>query len=73
MASPTTDPKAIADSLAAQASQSQTTQFLLVYASIIDGHSWCGDCRRAEPLINNKFPKVEPTPLTTVYAGGREA
>lgn len=73
MASPATDPQTVADSLAAQAATSQTAQFLMVYASIIDGHSWCGDCRRAEPLIDKKFPKGEPTHLTTVYAGGREA
>lgn len=67
------DPKAVADQLAAQAASSQSPQFLMVYASIIDGHSWCGDCRRAEPLIEKKFPKDEPTRLTVVYAGGREA
>lgn len=68
-----TEPKAVADSLTAQAAASNTPQFLMVYASIIDGHSWCGDCRRAEPLIQKKFPYNEPTRLTTVYAGGREA
>lgn len=69
----TAEPQAVADSIAAQAATSQTPQFLMVYASIIDGYSWCGDCRRAEPLINKKFPKDEPNRLTVVYAGGREA
>lgn len=68
------DPQAVADSLAAQAASSQTAQFLMVYASITDGHSWCGDCRRAEPLVQAKFASAETPPrLTVVYAGGRDA
>ncbi|KAF2422212.1 hypothetical protein EJ08DRAFT_483972 [Tothia fuscella] len=44
--------------------------FLIIYASPrpSDGLMWCGDCRRAEPLISEKFSKGS-TNVRTVYAG----
>jgi hypothetical protein len=44
--------------------------FLVVYASprATDGLLWCGDCRRAEPLINEKFT-ARPEAVKVVYAG----
>lgn len=67
-----TGPKAVADGIFAQAATTQTPQFLMVAASIVNGQSWCGDCRRAEPLIAKKFPGDEPLRLTIQYAGDKE-
>jgi hypothetical protein len=67
-----TDPKAVADGVRAQAVTTQTPQFLMVSASIVNGQSWCGDCRKAEPLIQEKFPADEAMRLTNQYAGDRE-
>lgn len=66
------DPKAVADGVRAQAVTTQTPQFLMVSASIVNGQSWCGDCRKAEPLIQKKFPADEAMRLTNQYAGDRE-
>jgi hypothetical protein len=46
--------------------------FLVVYASPrpADGLSWCGDCRRAEPFVNEKF-KTKPEQVKVVYAGSQ--
>ncbi|ROW17195.1 hypothetical protein VPNG_01347 [Cytospora leucostoma] len=64
------DPKAVANSIAAQAAATQIPHFLYVAASIINGRSWCGDCRNAEPLIQKHFPSgSEPQRLTVQYAG----
>lgn len=68
-----TTPQGISDSLAAKAATTQTPQFLMIYASIVDGLSWCGDCRRAEPLIEEKFPQGDESPLTIHYAGDRDS
>ncbi|KUI53232.1 Thioredoxin-like protein Clot [Cytospora mali] len=65
-------PKAVADGVAAQAATTQTPRFLIVYANIVNGRSWCGDCRRAEPLIQEKFHGDKSALLTTQYAGDRE-
>lgn len=65
-------PRAVADAVAALAAKNQAPHFLVVYASIVNGSSWCGDCRRAEPLINEKFPAGQQTRLTVQYAGDKE-
>lgn len=68
-----TDPIVVADAVAAQAAATKVPQFLIIYASIVDGKSWCGDCRASEPIINSKFPKDDPErPLTVHYAGDKE-
>lgn len=68
-----TDPQAIAHDLAARAAAAKVPQFLIIYASVVDGKSWCGDCRAAEPLINRRFAKDDPARLLTVqHAGDRE-
>lgn len=67
-----TDPQAVADAVAAQAAASKTPQFLVVYASIVNGKSWCGDCRSAEPLLQKKFANEAAQYLTIQYAGDRE-
>lgn len=69
------EPNAVANSIAAQAAAAQTPHFLYVAASIIDGRSWCGDCRTAEPLIQKHFPggsgsgSGQPRRLTVQHAG----
>lgn len=65
-------PRAVADAVATLAAKNQSPHFLVVYASIVNGRSWCGDCIRAEPLIKEKFPAGEETRLTVQYAGDRE-
>jgi hypothetical protein len=49
---------------------SQKPRFLVIYASPRpnDGLMWCGDCRRAEPLINQKFAS-RTEDVKVVYAG----
>jgi hypothetical protein len=44
--------------------------FLVIYASPrpADGLSWCGDCRRAEPLITKKL-SAKAENVKVVYAG----
>lgn len=66
------DPKSIADAVAAQAAATKAPHFLIVYASIVGGKSWCGDCVAAEPLIQEKFSGDEAPRLTVQYAGDRE-
>jgi hypothetical protein len=44
--------------------------YLVVYASVVDGRMWCGDCRDAEPFVNAKFGKSGKT-ATVVYAGSK--
>jgi hypothetical protein len=62
----TEKPSAITDFLESH----RKPTFLVVYASLrpADGLSWCGDCRRAEPLITKKLsPRAEN--VKVVYAG----
>jgi Eukaryotic protein of unknown function (DUF953) len=60
-------PAALVDFLETKTSH---PSFLVVYASPrpTDGLMWCGDCRRAEPLINEKFA-ARPQVVKVVYAG----
>jgi hypothetical protein len=53
-------------------SNEQSAKFLVVYASPrpADGLMWCGDCRRAEPLISEKFAK-RTDDVKVVYAGSQ--
>lgn len=67
-----TAPRAVADAVAALAAKNQAPHFLVVYASIVNGRSWCGDCIRAEPLIQEKFTAGEQSRLTVQYAGDKE-
>jgi hypothetical protein len=67
-----TSPKAIADAVAALAAKNQAPHFLVIYGSTVNGRSWCGDCVRAEPLLQAKFPAAEQSRLTVQYAGDKE-
>ncbi|KAG9235392.1 hypothetical protein BJ875DRAFT_459242 [Amylocarpus encephaloides] len=65
----TATPEAIATTL--ESSPCQKPSYLVVYASLMDGRSWCGDCRDAETFVNAKFAD-SPHVVTVVYAGQRE-
>jgi thiol-disulfide isomerase/thioredoxin len=59
---------AIAQALTSEASASQPA-FLVVYASLTTGgRSWCGDCRKAEPLVEKIFAS-KPHTVRVAYAG----
>jgi thiol-disulfide isomerase/thioredoxin len=45
--------------------------FLVFYASLINGSSWCSDCRKAEPIINKKFSDNSDA-ARIVYVGQKE-
>jgi hypothetical protein len=64
----TESPAAIAESLK---SSSSKPSFLVVYASLTNGKSWCGDCREAEPFVNTKFAE-RADGVKVVYAGQRD-
>ena len=64
----TESPAAVAESL--QLSSTKPS-FLVVYASLTNGRSWCGDCRQAEPFVNAKFAD-SPDVVKVVYAGQRD-
>ncbi|TVY14408.1 Thioredoxin-like protein Clot [Lachnellula arida] len=64
----TESPSAIAQSLE---SSSSKPSFLVVYASHVDGRSWCGDCREAEPLVDAKFAD-RADDVKVVYAGQKD-
>lgn len=57
----------LATSLATTASSTSRPTFLVVYASLTGGRSWCGDCRVAEPFVNAKFSG--DLEAAVVYAG----
>lgn len=67
-----TNPQVVADGIAARAAATQIPQFLVVYASIVNGKSWCGDCVAAEPLLKKHFSGEEAERLTIEYAGNKE-
>lgn len=45
--------------------------FLVVYASLTNGRSWCGDCREAESFVNAKFANGAEE-VKVAYAGQRD-
>jgi hypothetical protein len=45
--------------------------FLVIYASLVNGSSWCPGCRKAEPIINKKFSDI-PDVGRIVYVGQKE-
>lgn len=67
------NPQQIADAATARAAATKTSQFIIIYASIVGGKSWCPDCVAAEPLINAKFSGDDSSRLTVQYAGDRDA
>lgn len=69
---PSSNPHAVAGAVAAQAAATNTPQFLIVYASIVNGESWCSDCRLAEPLLQERFANEEAQRLSIHYAGDQE-
>jgi hypothetical protein len=68
----TTDlkPAALAETLQSDA-KTDKPSFLVVYASLTDGRSWCGDCRAAESFVNAKFANSDEV-VRVVYAGQRD-
>lgn len=63
-------PSELAASLKASATASKPS-FVVVYASLVNGKSWCGDCRDAESFVNSKFASGEDV-VKVVYAGQRD-
>ncbi|KAH7412824.1 hypothetical protein BKA64DRAFT_659646 [Cadophora sp. MPI-SDFR-AT-0126] len=45
--------------------------FAVIYASLVNSKSWCGDCRDAEAFVNSKFASGEDV-VKVVYAGQRD-
>jgi thiol-disulfide isomerase/thioredoxin len=62
-------PSSVATTLKANATPTHAS-FLIVYASLVDGKSWCPDCRQAEPVFNKVF-ESKPDAVRIVYAGQR--
>jgi len=60
-------PAAVASWLTSTATPSKPS-FLVVYASLTNGRSWCGDCRSAEPFVNSKFASGGDE-VKVIYAG----
>ncbi|KAK0121815.1 hypothetical protein ONS95_010098 [Cadophora gregata] len=63
-------PSELEASLKATATTSKPA-FFIVYASLVNGKSWCGDCRDAESFVNSKFASGEDV-VKVVYAGQRD-
>lgn len=59
-------PSALAQQLVKAAKDGAAPTYLVVYAGLINGRSWCGDCRTAEPLLEKKFAQQD---AQVVYAG----
>ncbi|KAJ9150281.1 hypothetical protein NKR23_g3691 [Pleurostoma richardsiae] len=59
-------PASLAQRLVQDAASTQKPTFLVVYASLTKGRSWCGDCRKAEPFLEKKFAEKD---AEVVYAG----
>jgi hypothetical protein len=66
----TESPSAVATWLKSTSTPTKPS-FLVVYASLTNGRSWCGDCREAESYINSKFASGEEE-IKVVYAGQRD-
>lgn len=64
------DPSTVASWLKSTATPTKPS-FLVVYASLTNGRSWCGDCRQAESYVNSKFAGEEEE-VKVVYAGQRD-
>ncbi|CZT07309.1 hypothetical protein WAI453_013000 [Rhynchosporium graminicola] len=67
----TESPSELLASLKASATSSSKPSFAIIYASLTDGRSWCGDCRDAEPFVDRKFAEGEEA-VKVVYAGQRD-
>ncbi|WPH03797.1 Thioredoxin-like protein [Acrodontium crateriforme] len=72
----TQSPSELATTLKTQARLSSTPVYLVVYASLVDGRSWCGDCREAEKFVDAKFGaregREEEDWVRVVFAGDRD-
>ncbi|KUJ19451.1 uncharacterized protein LY89DRAFT_581524 [Mollisia scopiformis] len=63
-------PAAVAAWLKSTATPTKSS-FLVVYASLTNGRSWCGDCREAESFVNSKFASGAEE-VKVAYAGQRD-
>ncbi|KAF8178630.1 hypothetical protein K438DRAFT_1844139 [Mycena galopus ATCC 62051] len=53
------------------ANESLLTQdgYVLFFASLVDGQSWCPDCRAIADKVQKAFEGPDAPPLTIVYVG----
>lgn len=64
-------PADLESALKASQHTSRKPRYVIFYASLTDGRSWCGDCRDAEPFVSKQFGGWSEDVLV-VYAGLRE-
>jgi len=66
-------PLVLLQALTSTASDSRPS-FLIIYASLtLEGKSWCGDCRQAQPVVDAIFAGTfVGTEVKVVYAGQQE-
>ncbi|KAF9469803.1 hypothetical protein BDZ94DRAFT_28887 [Collybia nuda] len=46
-------------------------EYIIFYSSIVDGQSWCPDCRNVEDLVQNTFGTSDGPSGVIVYVGDR--
>ncbi|KAF8078972.1 hypothetical protein FPV67DRAFT_1402857 [Lyophyllum atratum] len=54
-----------------QALKDVPEQYLIFYSSIVDGRSWCPDCRDVEDLVRETFGLDASPSALIVYVGDR--
>jgi len=54
-----------------QALKDAAEQYLIFYSSIVDGKSWCPDCRDVEDLVKETFSSEDSPSALIVYVGDR--
>ncbi|KAL2064282.1 hypothetical protein VTL71DRAFT_4776 [Oculimacula yallundae] len=64
-------PSELLASIKASTTTSSKPTFAIIYASLTNGKSWCGDCRDAESFVNGKFASGGDV-VSVVYAGQRD-
>lgn len=64
-------PQQLAKTLEKELEATGSSSFAVIYASHVDGQSWCGDCRAAEPIVEKKFGGKYGEKIWVVYAGDK--
>lgn len=64
-------PQQLAKTLEKELEATGSSSFAVIYASHVDGQSWCGDCRAAEPIVEKKFRGKYGEKIWVVYAGDK--